>query len=169
MGHALGFGIGRLQINFLRIQHVVLRPGDASQHNARGKLLFVDPQPPYRCFHKLLLIALVVNGEIFSQARSQRLNVTPQQPHAKRMKGRDQGLQQRASAHQLFHALGHLAGGFVGECDRQDGIRRDAHILDHVGDAVSDSARFSTAGPGQHQHRVFNGLSGLALLGIELV
>ena len=118
MGHALGFGIGRLQINFLRIQHVVLRPGDASQHNARGKLLFVDPQPPYRCFHKLLLIALVVNGEIFSQARSQRLNVTPQQPHAKRMKGRDQGLQQRASAHQLSHALGHLAGGFVGECDR---------------------------------------------------
>ena len=85
------------------------------------------------------------------------------------MKGRDQGLQQRASAHQLFHALGHLTGCFVGECDRQDGIRRDAHILDHVGDAVSDSARVSTAGPGQHQHWAFNGFCRLALLGIELV
>ena len=118
MGNALGFGIGRLQINFLRIQHVVLRPGDASQHNARGKLLFVDPQPPYRCFHKLLLIALVVNGEIFSQTRSQRLNVTPQQPHAKRMKGRDQGLQQRASAHELQVLTGDPQGPAAGRDER---------------------------------------------------
>jgi len=85
------------------------------------------------------------------------------------VKGRNQGLQQRAPAHKLFHALCHLARCLVREGDRQDGIRRDACIFYHVGNAVGNGARLAAACTGQDQHRPFNGLCRLALLGIEFV
>jgi len=60
-------------------------------------------------------------------------------------------------------------GSFVGEGDCQDGIRRDASILNHVGDAISNGPGLAAAGASQHQHRTFDSLGGFALLGIEFV
>ena len=59
---------------------------------------------------------------------------------------------------QLLDALGHLGGGLVGEGDSEDGIRRDAALLDEIGDAVRDDAGLARAGSGQDQHRAVNGL-----------
>ena len=45
--HTLGLRIGRLQIDLLRIKHVVLRPGNMRQHGSWRDLLIVNPQPPH--------------------------------------------------------------------------------------------------------------------------
>ena len=63
--HPLGLRIGRLQVYFLRIEHVVLRPRNMRQHRTRRSLLVVDPQPPHDRLDQLLLIGLVVNRKAF--------------------------------------------------------------------------------------------------------
>ena len=42
----LRLGIAGIEINLLRIEHVVLCPGDSGQYGARRKLLIVDAQSP---------------------------------------------------------------------------------------------------------------------------
>jgi len=69
---------------------------------------------------------------------------------------------------QSRHALGHLAGGLVGEGDRQNRRRRHA-LGDDVGDAARDNARLAATGPGQHQQWPVNGGDGLALRGCKAV
>ena len=32
VGHALGLGIGRMQVNFLRVEHMILGPGNVPQN-----------------------------------------------------------------------------------------------------------------------------------------
>jgi len=54
-------------------------------------------------------------------------------------------------AQQPVNALAHLAGGLVGEGDGQNGVRRDALLLDKPGDAAGDDARLARAGPGENQ------------------
>jgi len=56
-------------------------------------------------------------------------------------------------AEQLLDARAHLAGGLVGEGDREDAVRRGALGLDHPGDAVREHARLARARAGEHQHR----------------
>ena len=68
---------------------------------------------------------------------------------------------------QLLHALGHFGRGLVGKGDGKNGVRRDAALLDQVGDAMSDDARFARSGAGQNQHRPIHGLNTLALLRIQ--
>ena len=57
------------------------------------------------------------------------------------MESCDGRLRQRAPAHQLGDTLPHLGGSFIGESDRENGIRRDVVILHQIGDAVGDDAR----------------------------
>ena len=66
--HTLGLRIGRLQIDLLRVEHVILRPGNMSQHGTWRDLLIVNPQPPHDRLNQLLLIGLIVNNEFFGEA-----------------------------------------------------------------------------------------------------
>ena len=61
----------------------------------------------------------------------------------------------------------HLAGGLVGEGDRQDAVGTHAQGVDQVGDAVGEDAGLARAGAGQHQRRARRGSHRLALGGVE--
>ena len=74
-----------------------------------------------------------------------------------------------ACAHQLLDPFGHLAGRLVGEGDGENRVRRDADVFDQVSDAIGDDAGLAAAGPGQDQHRPFDGFDRLALLWIQFV
>ena len=125
VGDALGLGIGGLQVKFLGIEHVILGPGDAAENRARGELLVVDAEALHYSFDHGLLVALVIDDEIFrvpdgrlpgnTRGNAHSFNVAPQHAHAEGMESRDDGLGDAETAHELFHALTHFGGGFVGE------------------------------------------------------
>ena len=69
---------------------------------------------------------------------------------------------------QLVDALGHFAGGLVGEGDGEDGVGRDVFLLDKPGDAMRDDAGFAGAGAGEDEQGAFGGLDSGALFGIEI-
>ena len=80
MAHPLRRWVGRLQVRFLRIEHVVFRPGDAREHHPGRQLLVVQPEPAHRLLDDGLLIAFVVDGEVTGQslaAYAQGFNVAP--------------------------------------------------------------------------------------------
>ena len=139
VGDALAVGILRAEEILLRIDHVVLGPGDAAQHRARRELLGVEPHALHDLLHDALLIVLVEDRKRARQALVadlQRFDVAAQNAHAQRVEGGDQRLGERRVAQQLFDALGHLAGGLVGEGDGQDRVGRDVFLADEPGDAV---------------------------------
>ena len=145
---------------------MVLGPGDARLHHPRGKLLVVEPQPLHRRFDEGQLIGFVIDGKVLAQRPTQRCNVAPQQPHAERVKGGDNRLQQQARPDQLLHSRSHLLRCFVSEGHREDGIRRCADVFYQVSNAVSDGAGLAAARSRQHQHRAVDGLRRLALWGV---
>jgi hypothetical protein len=61
--------VGRGEEVLLRIDHVVLGPGDAAQRDARLELLVVDAQALERGLDDGLLVGLVVDGEGAREAR----------------------------------------------------------------------------------------------------
>ena len=131
-----------------------------------------SPMRRIACLHHGLLIGLVIDGEVFRQAfvaDPQRLDIAPQHAHAEGVKGGDERLGQGRVAEKLLDALGHLGGSLVGEGDGEDGVWRDAALLDEVSDAVRDDARLARAGSGEDEHRAVDGFDGLTLLGIEFV
>src|SRR5208337_3895472 len=79
-----------------------------------------------------------------------------------------QGLGERRVAQQLIHALGHLAGGLVGECDGQNRVGRDIFLLDEPGNAVRDHASLARSGAGKNEQRTVGSLDRRALFGIEM-
>ena len=132
--------IARLQINFLRIEHVILCPRNPREHVARRQLLVVEAQPPHDPLDHLLLIALVVDDKILrepdrrlprhARRNPQSLNIPPQHAHTKRMKRGNHRLGNAEPADQLFHPLGHLRRGLVSESHRQDRLGHHAHLFD---------------------------------------
>ena len=80
------------------------------------------------------------------------------------MKRRDHRLGDAQSAHQLLDALAHLRCRLVGKGHGQDGLRHHALVLDQIGDAVGDYARFAAARASQNQYWPFGGFDGLTLL-----
>ena len=174
VGHAFGFGIGRLQIDLLRVEHVILRPGDSSLDDARRELLVVEAEPPHDALDHRQLIGFVVDDEILgvagrlsagsSRRDLQRFDVTSQQAHAKRMEGRNDRLGNRIAADQLVHALRHLGRGFVRERDCKNRLRHRTLVLDQMGDAVRDDARLAAARAREDQQRAFGGFDGFTLL-----
>src|ERR1019366_2544874 len=172
VGHALGLGVPRLQVNLLRIEHVILGPRYAPQNVARRQLFVIDAQTAHGGLHDVLLVGLVIDDEIFAitfAADLQRVDVATEQAHAKRMEGGDQRLGERAAAHQRLHPAGHFGSGLVGESDRQNGVGRHAHTVNQVGDAIGDNARFAAARSREDQHRPVDRLDGFALLRIQVV
>ena len=60
MSDALGLWIRRLQVNLLRIKHVILGPRNPRKDGSRGELLVVEAYPPHDALHDLLLVGLVI-------------------------------------------------------------------------------------------------------------
>jgi hypothetical protein len=175
----LGLGIGRLQVELLRIEHVIFRPRDAAKDDARGELLVVETEALHDAFDHGLLVALIVDDEFFcvpdwrlargGRGNLQGFNVAAQDAHAERMECGDDGLGDAESADQFFDALAHFGGGLVCEGHREDGFRHHPLVLDEVGDAVGDDARLAAARAGEDQHRALGSFDGLALLRVELI
>ena len=172
VGDALAVGILGGEVVLLRIDHVVLGPGDAAQNGARGELLGVEAHAAHDLLDDGLLVVFVVDGEGAGQALVadlEGLDVAAQEAHAERVEGGDERLGQRGVAEQPVDALGHLAGGLVGEGDGEDGVGGDAFFADEPGDAAGDDAGFARAGAGEDEQGAFGGLDGGALFGIQIV
>ncbi len=140
-------------------------------HGARRHLLGVEPHALHDLLDDALLVVFVENGKGAGQALVadfQRFDVAAQNAHAERVEGGDQRLGQRRVAQQPVHALGHLAGGLVGEGDGQDGVGRDVFLADEPGDAMRDDAGFARSGAGQDEQRAFGSLHRGALFGIQM-
>ncbi len=164
--------VGGLQVELLRIDHVVLGPGDFGEDDARRELLVVEAHAPHDGFDHRLLVGLVVDGEAAGEAfvvHAQRFDVAAEHAHAEGVKRGDERPGQRAVANELVDALRHFGGGFVGEGDGEDGIRRDAALVDEVRDAVGDDARLAGAGAGKDKHRAVDGFDAFTLLRIQFV
>ena len=59
-----------------------------------------------------------------------------QQPRAQRVKRREPDSVARPAQHR-FDALPHLAGGFIGEGDREHFVRRGMSVADEIRDAIA--------------------------------
>src|SRR5437879_305535 len=95
-----------------------------------------------------LRVVLVVDREI--RPEPQGGGLAPQQPRGERVEGADpQPLRVRAK--QGRHAGAHLAGGFVGERDREDFLRSDTPLLDQMSDPRSEDAGLPGARARVHQ------------------
>jgi hypothetical protein len=94
---------------------------------------------------ELLLVGGVVDRELRFQAHASA--PFPQQPGAEAVKRADPN---PLAGQKLFHAAGHFVGGFIGEGDGQDSLRRNA-FLDQPRDAAGDHAGLAGPRPRQHQ------------------
>ena len=118
-----------------------------------------------------LLVVLVEDGEGAGEALAadlQGFDVAAENAHAEGVEGGDERLGQRGVTEELIDALGHFAGGFVGEGDGEDGVGRDVLLADEPGDAVGDDAGLARSGAGEDEQRAFGGLDRGALFGIEM-
>ena len=178
MCDALGLRIGGIEIDLLRIEHVVLRPGDMRKHVARGQFLVINSQALHHRFRDLLLVRLVVDDETLrvsngrlawnSGRNAQGFDVPPQHPHTERMERGNDRLRDRHAANNLLDALAHFCRSFIGECDGEDGFRHHAQVFDQVRDPIGDDTSFPATRASQNQHRPFGRFHRFALLGIEL-
>ena len=66
-------------------------------------------------------------------------------------------------AEQLLDPPAHLAGGLVGEGDRQNGVRRNTVVRDQPGDAVYEDACLTAAGAGEDEGGARRGGDGITL------
>ncbi len=174
MGNLFSLRIRRLQVDFLRIEHVILGPGNPREHIARRQLLVVQPQASHDALDDLLLIALVIDDEILRQpdrrlsrhgrGNPQRLNVPPQHAHAKRVERRNHRLGDTEPPDELFDALRHFRCGLVSKSHSEDRFRHHAHLFDQVSNAKRDDASLPAARPGQDQHRPVSSFNRFALL-----
>ena len=71
------------------------------------------------------------------------------------------------AAEEARDALAHLAGGLVGERDREDPARVDAVLLDEARDARREHARLAGARAGEHEQRPVDVQHGLALRRVQ--
>ena len=112
-----------------------------------------------------LLVALVVDR--VARRAPGVAGVRAQDPRAQRVEGAERDGGGEVGADAAREALAHLAGGLVGERDRQDlaGVRDAA--LDEVRGALGHDARLAGAGAGDDEQRAVGAQHGLALLGIQ--
>ncbi len=156
----------RLGGKILRGDQVVLGGRDGSVNAGRAVEFFVQVQFADGALDQgLLVIAVhddevVVKGQVLCLAaqNARTIGMESAQPDALAALGK-----------QVLQAVLHLAGGFVGERDRQDVVGLYAHCVDQVGDALGQDARFTGAGSCQHQRLTQPGGDGGTLLRVEKV
>ena len=164
-----GHRIGGLQVNLLRVEHVVLGPGDARENRARRQLLGVKPHAAHRLLDDGLLIGFIVDHKVAGKpfiANAQRFDVAAQNAHAKGVKGGQQRFGQRPVLEQLVDPLRHLCRRFVGKRDREDGIGRNIPHLNEIRDAVGNDPGLAGARPSQNQQGAIHRFDGGTLLRI---
>ena len=123
------------------------------------------------CLDDGLLIGLVVDGEGAGEALvadAEGFDIAAQHADAEAVEGGDAWVGERGVAEDFFDALGHLLGGLVGEGDGEDGVGRDAALLNEIGDAVGDDAGLAGAGAGEEEHGAIDGEDALALLRVHV-
>jgi hypothetical protein len=171
VGNALAVGIFGAEVILLRIDHVVLGPGDLAQHGARGQLLGVQPHALHDLLDDGLLVVLVVDGEGAGQASLPTFRASMSRRSMRTQsewKVQSSGLASEEWSSSRSTRSPISLGGLVGEGDGQDGVRRDAFFADQPGNAAGDDAGLARSGPGQNQQRAFGGLDGGALFGIQV-
>ena len=159
--------IGGLQIDLLRIEHMVLGPGDAGENRSGRQLLGVQAHAAHGLLDDGLLVGFVVDHEVAGKsliANAQGFDVPAQNAHAKGVEGGQQGLGQGAVLEQAVDPLRHLRRRLVGKGDGQDGVGRNISYLDEIGDAVGDDPGLAGARPGQNQQWAIHGFDGGTLL-----
>src|SRR5581483_2893675 len=94
LGDALGLGVIGLKIDFLRIEHVVLGPGNVSENRARSDLLVVNAETAHDGLNQLLLVGFVVDNKLLAKAdgrsagrgwNPKRFDIAAEDAHTKRM------------------------------------------------------------------------------------
>lgn len=145
------------------VEQVLLGRGDRAQHPAGGEVFGVDLQ----LFEGLLDGALLIGGVVDRVARRQvqAVGVPAEQPRAQGVERGDGGGAGLLLGQQPGDALLHLAGGLVGEGDRQHVPGRDADLAHQVGDASGDDAGLARARARQDQQRAVH-VGGGSLLGL---
>ena len=115
---------------------------------------------------ELEAIVLVVNREVRRVADVP--DVLAEDPHARRVEGRDQRRSDPDGRQQLLHPPRHLARGLVGERDGEDVPRMHTAHAEEPRDPVGDDARLAAAGAREHEDRPVVRRDGVALRRIQL-
>jgi hypothetical protein len=157
--------VGGVLEEHLRIEHLVLRPADRPEHDARPELagerqilLAKD------LLHERLLIVRVIDDE--PAADPDRLAVLAQDPGAQRVERSGHHVA-AALADQADDALPKLGRSPVGERDGEDLPGRDVLDADEIGDPVGQDAGLARSGAGEDQQRPIGGRDCPRLLGVE--
>ena len=130
--------------------HAIAQVADARERLPRRHELVVDAELFLDLLDERDLVGRVVDDEIARQADLRRF--APQQPRAEGVESREPHAP-RVVADQRRDALAHLAGGLVGERDRQHVVRLGVPVADEVCDAISDDARLARARAGKDEQR----------------
>ena len=167
-GGSLGVDVGLVNLGvlhvFLRPQQVALGHRDAAQHIAGLVGLGVEVQLFDNLLDGGLAVVGVVDGEAVGVA--QLVAVAAQQTGEDRVESAHPQVACLA-AHQVNNTLLHLAGGLVGEGQRQD-MERVHALLHEVRNAVGQRACLAAAGAGDNHHGPFGALGSFALRLIQL-
>ena len=84
------------------------------------------------------------------------------------MESSDQRLGQRTAVEQSFHALAHLARGFVRKRNRQNRIGRNTFLLNQPCNSASDHASLTRTGSSQNEEWAIRGFDRGALFGVQV-
>jgi len=163
--------VGGSEEVLLRVDHMVLGPGDAAEGYARLELLVVDAEAFERGLYDGLLIGFVVDGESAREADvadAKCFDVSAKHADAEAVEGGERGLRERGVAEDFFYTLGHLFCGFISEGDREDIVGANASLLNEISDAMGDDARFAGAGAGKEEDRAIDREDALALLRVHV-
>ncbi len=153
-----------LVVEVLRPQALVLlridEPLDLLGHPAAVVDLEILQQP----LDQPQLVVRIDDLEVLRQLRF--LPVPPQQAMRQAVKRADPQVTDR-HAEQRLDPAAHLGRRLVGECDREQALRRHALDVDQPGGPVHQDARLAAAGAGDDQRRLGGRRDGLALRIVE--
>ena len=134
----------------LGVDQLVLQVGDLGGEPAGRVALGVEVQLAADQLHQPLGVGGVVDRE--GRLEAERARARPA-GCARRRSGTSSPTSPGPVADERGHALPHLAGGLVGEGDRQDLARMHLPRGQQVGDAVGEHPGLARAGPGHDQQR----------------
>ena len=154
----------RILLKLLRIRAFVFGRGNQRQHLPLLQHLRIDVQGLQHLPHHGSLIICIINRKVTGIA--DKLDVTPQNPHAHAVEGGNPHLAGSLS-HQLIHAVPHFPGRLVREGNGQNIPGLHAAVFDEIGDAVGQHPGFSASGTCQHQQRPLRTADRLRLLLIQ--
>src|SRR5678815_5719866 len=109
---------------------MTFRAADAGLNGSGADNLLVDLEFLHRSLHHLHLIRVVVDREV--AGISELVNFTTKQPHAERMKGRNERIAGSGILQEVPDPELHLICSLVGKGYGKNGIRTDSDAFDQV-------------------------------------